>query len=63
MVGPRDSVIGVKKENIIERFLKIIPQKFTVAEDDYLINAVVIDIDERNGKARSITRINFVAAQ
>lgn len=60
MVGPRDSVIGVKKENIIERFLKIMPQKFTVAEDDYMINAVVIDIDERIGKANDIRRINFV---
>ena len=63
MVGPRDSVIGVKKENIIERFLKLMPQKFTVAEDDYLINAVIIDIDERNGNARSITRLNFVSHQ
>lgn len=63
MVGPRDSVIGVKKENIIERFLKIMPQKFTVAENDHLINAVVVDIDERSGKANNITRINFVAAR
>jgi len=60
MVGSRDSVIGVKKENIIERFLKVMPQKFTVAEDDYMINAVVIDIDERIGKANDIRRINFV---
>jgi metallophosphoesterase (TIGR00282 family) len=63
MVGPRDSVIGVKKENIIERFLKIMPQKFTVAEDDYLINAVVIDIDEKIGKANDIRRINFVVTE
>lgn len=60
MVGPRDSVIGVKKENIIERFLKSMPQRFTVAEDDCMINAVVIDIDERIGKANSIRRINLV---
>jgi len=58
MVGPRDSVIGVKKENIIERFLKLMPQKFIVAEDDYLINAVLVDIDEKSGKANSIKRIN-----
>jgi len=60
MVGPRDSVIGVKKENIIERFLKLMPQKFIVAEDDYLINAVLVDIDEKSGKASDIKRINSV---
>jgi hypothetical protein len=58
MVGPRNSVIGVKKENIINRFLTMMPQKFTVSEDDYLINGVVIDINERNGRAESISRIN-----
>jgi len=36
------------------------PQRFTVAEDDCMINAVVIDIDERIGKANSIRRINLV---
>ena len=61
MVGPRDSVIGVKKENIIERFLTGMPQKFTVAREDVWINGVVIDIDEKTGKASSIKRINHQA--
>lgn len=58
MVGPRDSVIGVKKENIIERFLTGMPQKFTVAREDVWINGVVLDIDEKTGKTSSIKRIN-----
>jgi metallophosphoesterase (TIGR00282 family) len=61
MVGPRDSVIGVKKENIIERFLTGMPQKFTVAREDVWINGVVLDIDEKTGKASSIKRINHKA--
>lgn len=61
MVGPRDSVIGVKKENIIERFITGMPQKFTVAREDVWINGVVIDIDEKSGKSRSISRINLKA--
>jgi metallophosphoesterase (TIGR00282 family) len=61
MVGPRDSVIGVKKENIIERFLTGMPQKFTVAREDVWINGVVLDIDEKTGKASSIKRINHQA--
>lgn len=60
MVGPRDSVIGVKKENIIERFLRLMPQKFIVAKGDYLINAVLVDIDEKSGWANDIKRINSV---
>lgn len=58
MVGSRNSVIGVKKENIIKRFLTQMPQQFTVSKEDVWINGVVIDIDEKTGKAREIIRIN-----
>jgi calcineurin-like phosphoesterase len=61
MVGPRDSVIGVKKELIIDRFIKMMPQKFEVACDDNWVNGVVVDIDESTGKSKSITRINYSA--
>jgi metallophosphoesterase (TIGR00282 family) len=61
MVGPRNSVIGVKKENIIKRFLTQMPQQFTVSKEDVWINGVVIDIDEKTGMAREIIRINCEA--
>jgi len=61
MVGPRDSVIGIKKEIIIERFINHMPQKFNVATGDNWINGVLIDVDENSGKSRSITRINMKA--
>lgn len=57
MTGPRDSVLGVKKELIIGRFLTQLPAKFEVAEGVLQFNAVVIDLDETNGRARSIVRI------
>ncbi len=59
MVGPRDSVIGVKKELIIERFLTMMPQKFTVATDDVWLNGVVVEADEENGAAKKIIRVNY----
>jgi 2',3'-cyclic-nucleotide 2'-phosphodiesterase len=59
MVGPRDSVIGVKKENIIKKFISGMPQKFTVAKDDIWINGALIEIDGKSGKAEAIKRINF----
>lgn len=61
MVGPRDSVIGVKKELIIDRFLTLMPHRFVVATDDNWINGVIIDIDEKTGYSKSIKRLNFQA--
>lgn len=61
MVGPRDSVIGVKKDNIIERFITGMPQKFTVAKEDVWISGAIIDIDGKSGQSRSIKRINYKA--
>lgn len=61
MVGPRDSVIGIRKEIAVERFLNLMPQKFKVASNDNWINGALIDIDEGSGKSKSITRINMKA--
>ncbi len=59
MVGPMDSVIGVRKDIIINRFLKNMPQKFVVSNDDIWINSVIVDINTRSGKANSIERYNI----
>jgi hypothetical protein len=57
MTGPRDSVLGVKKEIIINRFLTQLPAKFEVASGAIQINAVVLDIDEKSGKTRRIETV------
>jgi len=57
MCGARDSVIGMKKEIAIERFLKLIPKRFEVAKGALLLNGVLVDIDKRSGKAIKIERI------
>lgn len=54
MTGPRDSVLGVKKEIVINNFLTQMPVRFEVAGGINQLNAVVLDIDEKNGKARRI---------
>ncbi|MBC7333805.1 MAG: TIGR00282 family metallophosphoesterase [Actinobacteria bacterium] len=58
MVGPMNSVIGMRKEIVIERFLTLMPQKFKVANENNWINAVLIDIDDKTGKSNAITRLN-----
>lgn len=57
MTGPYDSVIGVKKELIVGKFLNNLPVRFEAAANDVRLCAVVVDCDETNGHARAIKRI------
>ena len=57
MTGPYDSVIGVKKEMIINRFLTNMPTRFEAASEDVRLCAAVIDCDPNTGKAKSIERL------
>jgi metallophosphoesterase (TIGR00282 family) len=57
MTGPYDSVIGRRKEDVLERFLSSIPVRFEVADADIQLHGVVLDIDQATGKARSIVRV------
>lgn len=57
MCGPLDSVIGIKKEQSIERFLTQRPNHYEVAKNLVYLQGVVVDIDDQTGKARSITRV------
>lgn len=54
MCGSRDSVIGVRKEQVIEKFLHRMPVMFQVAEEDVWVEGVALTLDE-NGRAVSIT--------
>ncbi|RJX19347.1 MAG: TIGR00282 family metallophosphoesterase [Ammonifex sp.] len=57
MTGPRHSVIGVKTETIIERFLTQLPKRFEVAAGPYQFDACVLTVDPASGKALDIRRI------
>ncbi|MBU0605546.1 MAG: TIGR00282 family metallophosphoesterase [Candidatus Omnitrophica bacterium] len=57
MTGPFDGVIGRKKEQIIRRFLTQLPTKFEMAEGDIQLHGVILDIDDKTGRALSITRV------
>lgn len=57
MTGPSDSVIGIDKEQIIERFLLQMPKKFETAKGNGIFSAVVIEIAEDSGKATAIQRL------
>ncbi len=58
MTGPERSCIGMRADGVIRKFLLQTYVRFEPAEEGPVINAVVLDIDERSGEARSISRIN-----
>lgn len=57
MSGCFDSVIGVKKELSIQKFLTKRPVRYEPAEGSGGYGCVIIDIDPDSGRARSIRRI------
>ncbi len=57
MTRPFDSVIGRKKEQILTRFVTQMPTRFQMADADIRLNGVIIDFDEKTGKANSIERV------
>lgn len=57
MSGPYDSVIGVEKEQILQRFLTGLPGRFEAAKGDPRFCAVIIDCDEVTGRAHDIQRL------
>jgi hypothetical protein len=59
MTGPRDSVIGMDKKAILQRFLDGLPARFEVAEDDIQMNTVLLDLDPATGRALSIKQKTY----
>jgi len=59
MTGPHNSVIGIEKEMIIDRFLTGMPCRFEVARGDVRLQGIVVGVDPQTGKAQSVRRINL----
>ena len=59
MTGPLHSVIGIKKEIAIEKFLTGMPRRFEVASGPAVLSAVLLELDGAVGKAISIQRFRI----
>jgi len=57
MSGPYDSIIGVEKQLVLDRFLTGMPGKFEPAKGDPRMAALLIDADPATGRARSTERL------
>ncbi|MCL2669462.1 MAG: TIGR00282 family metallophosphoesterase [Syntrophaceae bacterium] len=59
MTGPFDSVLGIKKDAILERFLLQMPNKFEVAKRDVRLQGAIVDCDPLSGRAKAIQRLSL----
>ena len=59
MTGPVDSIIGVKKEQIINKFLTQMPVRFETAKGKAMLSCVLLDINSKTGMSESIQRLQF----
>lgn len=59
MTGPVDSIIGVKKEQIIEKFLTQVPARFETAKGETMLCCAVVEINPKTGLAVSIQRLQL----
>ena len=61
MTGPSESVLGVKKEIIIEKFLTQSILSHKVASGETIFEAVVLEIDKKTKKTIKIKRLQIAA--
>ena len=51
MTGAFDSIIGMKREPVIQKFITGVNQKFEVAKENIILDMTVIDINKSDGKS------------
>ncbi len=59
MTGPIDGILGMKREDIINKFLTNLPVRFEVAKGREQLNGILIEADSNTGSAKKIDRIQI----
>lgn len=59
MTGPHDSIIGMEKGPSLARFLNAMPSRFEPATGNPRLNGLVIEADEKTGRATGVIRISY----
>ena len=57
MVGPWNSVLGVKSDIIIKKFTSCMPVRFDLADGPAVYSAVIVEIDDATNKAVAVERL------
>ena len=56
MTGPYDSVIGVEKEPVLQKFLTALPVRMEPAKGSVELHSVIVEVDDSSGKALNVRR-------
>jgi metallophosphoesterase (TIGR00282 family) len=59
MTGPHDSIIGMEIEPSLSRFLTAMPSKFEPATGNPRLNGVIVQADDRTGRAVRVARVSY----
>jgi metallophosphoesterase (TIGR00282 family) len=63
MTGGHDSIIGMEREPALYRFLTGMPSKFEPATGNPRLNGVLVEADDKTGRAISVTRLSYSEQQ
>jgi metallophosphoesterase (TIGR00282 family) len=63
MCGPANSILGRAIDPIVSRFITNLPALFPVAKGEVRLCGALVSIDEKTGRALSITRVNEVISE
>lgn len=59
MAGSMEGVLGMEKEGVLRRFLTQMPTRFVVDEGKWHLHGIVVDLDDKTGKAKKIDKIRI----
>ena len=57
MCGPTESVIGVRREQVLHRFLTHMPTRFETAGGPAIVQGAIVNVDRSTGRALGIRRL------
>ena len=58
MCGPEDSILGVRVDRVLDRFVRQMPVRFDVASGPVLVQGAIVDIAEDTGRSTCIRRLH-----
>jgi metallophosphoesterase (TIGR00282 family) len=61
LTGPTDGIIGVDRQQIIQRFMTQMPIKFETAKGPAALHGVIVTLDPETGRATAIQRLRVPA--
>jgi len=57
MCGPEASVLGMRTDGVLRRFLTQMPVRFEVASGPTIVQGMLVDVDARSGRATAVRRL------